>query len=299
MTAEQNDFRAPEVTPEVPSEEELAFIDEAADEAVHTPVDENAQTTLENTDQADLARPDKPKRPKRVYDPKRDGPAITSDDFDELMPRFTAPLTRFLAMRTSSPDIAEEYAQEAFVRAYVSVAKRGALIPMKLASAWLFRIAENLANDYFRRKRLIGWVSLNEPVSTNDGKPGETLADTLPANTSGDDLPKMIDDQQAVRAVLAWMPQYMQAHILYENEGVTPTERAAMIGVKPTAMNMQAARAREVFRQGFRHYQAHGRVPARTFRDIETDGTKLRYFTPQQRELGYLADISADLQPDH
>lgn len=291
MSAEQKDYGSPELNPVVPSEEELDLIDAAAAEAMNLPVDEAVEASTTRSDHIEPARPEKPKRPRRIYDPVRDGPAIMSGDFDELIPRFTAPLTHFLSAKTSSLDMAEEFVQETFVKAYISVAKRGTLVPMKFASAWLYRIAENLGIDYLRRRKLIGWVSLNEPVQTDSGKPGETLGDTLPDKTSEDDLPKMIDDQQGVRAVLAWMPPHMRAHILYEYDGVTPTERAAMVGVKPSAMNVQAARARQVFRQAFAHYQAHGRLPARVFREVETDGTKLRYYTARQRELGDLADL--------
>jgi len=68
--------------------------------------------------------------------------------FGELVDRFEVRLRAFLARRCGDPTAAEDLAQEAFVRAWRSIARYD---PRRRFSTWLFTIGARLATDHLRR----------------------------------------------------------------------------------------------------------------------------------------------------
>lgn len=70
--------------------------------------------------------------------------------FDEIDRRYRAKLCRFLARHASGPDHAEEIAQHALVKAFLSIEtlRRGDRL-----SGWLYQIAFRLAVDEARKER--------------------------------------------------------------------------------------------------------------------------------------------------
>jgi RNA polymerase sigma-70 factor (ECF subfamily) len=65
--------------------------------------------------------------------------------FQELVSRYHAPLTSYIAGRLHDQDAAEEVAQEAFVRSYLALGK---LRKPGSYYAWLFGIAERVMKEY-------------------------------------------------------------------------------------------------------------------------------------------------------
>jgi RNA polymerase sigma-70 factor (ECF subfamily) len=79
------------------------------------------------------------------------------DAYALLVERYNIPLFRYLSRMTDQPADAEELAQEAFLRAYLSLASYD---PSYRFSTWLFRIATNLAINRIKAASKI--VSLDE-----------------------------------------------------------------------------------------------------------------------------------------
>lgn len=79
-----------------------------------------------------------------------------------LVQRYNGPLFRYLLRMVGQHDEAEDLAQEAFMRAYISLASYN---PEYRFSTWLFRIGTNLAlNRLKARRRVISLDSLqNQP----------------------------------------------------------------------------------------------------------------------------------------
>ena len=73
------------------------------------------------------------------------------DDFRHLVKRYQAVLLAHLAGKLGNRDSAEEVAQEAFVRAYF---KMDRLKKPQLFFSWLFGIAERVAKEQVRRKKI-------------------------------------------------------------------------------------------------------------------------------------------------
>ncbi len=79
------------------------------------------------------------------------------DAYGLLVERYNGSLFRYLARMTGQPADAEDLAQEAFLRAYLSLASYD---PTYRFSTWLFRIATNLAINRIKASSKI--VSLDE-----------------------------------------------------------------------------------------------------------------------------------------
>lgn len=88
--------------------------------------------------------------------------------FSELVARYQDRIYRFLARLIRSPDDAQELTQETFLRAYEALAR---WTPDARLSTWLFRIARNLAFDWLRRGKRVGFVPLDEDVAASPPTP--------------------------------------------------------------------------------------------------------------------------------
>lgn len=69
---------------------------------------------------------------------------------EALLHRHRAPVIHFLHRRVQSQAIAEELAQNVFLRIYLS---RGKYVPTAKFTTWMFRIAGNLALNWIRDRR--------------------------------------------------------------------------------------------------------------------------------------------------
>ncbi len=85
--------------------------------------------------------------------------------FQTLEGKYRKSVYYMLLKMVKNPDDAEDLTQEAFAKAFVSIAK----FDSKYAfSTWLFRIATNNCIDYIRKKRVLT-VSIDQPVEGDDG----------------------------------------------------------------------------------------------------------------------------------
>jgi RNA polymerase sigma-70 factor (ECF subfamily) len=73
------------------------------------------------------------------------------DAFGRMYVSCQGPIRGFLLRRTSDPDVAEDLAQQVFVRAWQALPRyQQTGVPFM---AWLFRIARNALIDHYRRER--------------------------------------------------------------------------------------------------------------------------------------------------
>lgn len=86
--------------------------------------------------------------------------------YEVLVRRYSGTLFRYLLRLVGRPDEAEDLAQEAFLRVYLSLASYD---PTYRFSTWLFRIATNLALNRLRAERR--WVSLESLAEVPDEPP--------------------------------------------------------------------------------------------------------------------------------
>jgi RNA polymerase sigma factor (sigma-70 family) len=151
--------------------------------------------------------------------------------FDEIYAALHARLFSFLARLAQRRDVAEDLAEETWLRL---VAHASALRDDSRLGPWLFTVARNLHASYCRSRMLdfeAAAVLHLWPLPPAEPSPFEVA--------SGTELQRRID------AALATLPgAYREALLLVAVEGLTPLEAAAICGVKPDTMRQRVSRAR-------------------------------------------------------
>lgn len=145
-------------------------------------------------------------------------------DYESLFKRLHPSLFRFLHRLTGDADIAEDVAQEAFVRLLKQPLNESEVRP------WLFTVAMNLVRDGARkterRNRLLTSApSLVTPIRL----PDENL--------------ERAERIEAVRDVLDRMSERDRQLLLMREEGFKYEEIAAVVGVAPASVGTLIARA--------------------------------------------------------
>lgn len=151
--------------------------------------------------------------------------------FDDQFP----PLYRYCLRMTGEPDVAQDVAQEAFVR-LVRDEVQG---PRPALKAWLFRVAANLVRDRWRvsenRRRLLEI----HPVAP---EPPPDAQETLERE----------ERVGRVRAVLDGLPERDRTLLLMREEGFSYGEIADAVGVKASSVGTLLARAQTRFADAYR-----------------------------------------------
>lgn len=146
--------------------------------------------------------------------------AGSQEAFRELVLRFERPVFSLIARMVQDPAMAEDLAQEAFVKAYRSLHTYDA---SRKLSSWLFKIAHNTTIDHLRR-HVPDTVSL-EASPDDDGRGG--LAAVLSDGSVEDpaaaaerrDMARSLE-----RAISRLRPEYREAVVLFYVEGATYQE---------------------------------------------------------------------------
>jgi RNA polymerase sigma-70 factor (ECF subfamily) len=162
------------------------------------------------------------------------------DAFRPLVERHQDAVYSFVLRLVRNPDVAEELAQEAFVRAYTSLDTfRGA----SRFRTWVIQIALNLVRD---RRRAEGrrpvLISMNElrDQAARSGSSVDAEASHDPEwNLAREELTSRLD------GAIGRLPQdYREVFLLKHVEGLSYEEISSMTGVSIGALKVRAHRAR-------------------------------------------------------
>lgn len=162
------------------------------------------------------------------------GPEGDSAAFGELYESLQPSLLRYLERLTGDGDIAQDVAQEAFLR----LLRRTDLDPEN-ARLWIFTVATNLVRDHgravVRRKRLL----VATPV--------------LPSGPPAPDLElERRERVMRVRAALDLLSERDRQLLLMREEGFRYQEMAKAVGVAPGSVGTLIARALKKFEAVYR-----------------------------------------------
>lgn len=153
------------------------------------------------------------------------------DNLERLFREFHGPIVRYLARRLGDRDLAEELAQETFVRAM----KHG---PVSRERAWLFTVATNLVRDEARRgARERRRLSLLKSEIDAAGMPEP---DVLAAERTADALREQALARRAVDA----LAERDRMALLLREEGLDYHEIAATLGLSVGSVGTTLSRAR-------------------------------------------------------
>ena len=113
--------------------------------------------------------------------------------FGELVSRYERRLIRVILQFVRSQELAEDLAQEAFLKAYQRL---GQFDTARRFGPWLFRIGVNQTLDYLRRRKRRGWWMLFSERGT-ERDPDPAVVDPR----------QQLDLQQEVAAILDKIPE--------------------------------------------------------------------------------------------
>ena len=153
------------------------------------------------------------------------------DDFDRLFHEYHAPIVRYLTRQTGDRDLAEELAQETFLRAL----RHG---PTTNVRSWLFTVATNLVRDTARREvRQRRHLELLRAEHDEQ----ENQREYEPATPSADDLRKATLAREALYAIA----ERDRVALLMSEEGLSYPEIAAALGLSVQSVGTTLTRARK------------------------------------------------------
>jgi len=153
------------------------------------------------------------------------------ESFDLLVLRHREPLVHFLYRMVQDAEVAEELAQEVFLRAFRA---RARYQPAAKFSTWLYRIATNLALNWLRRSRNNGrYCSLGAP-ECQQPPAGEPSVEQL--------LIKRALVEQVRRAVASLPERQRAVIILYKYHGLDHDQIACILGCSVQAVKSLAFR---------------------------------------------------------
>jgi len=145
--------------------------------------------------------------------------------FAPLYERYLGPIYKYCYVRLGSPAAAEDATSEVFLKALAGLTGfRGGLF-----AAWLFRIAQNVVVDAYRRRRT------TEPLGATSqySDPSQMPEDAAEARA----------EREALRTALAALSDEQRAVVELKLAGWPDAETAAALGISPAAVKMHRYRA--------------------------------------------------------
>jgi len=166
-----------------------------------------------------------------------------AESFDVLLDRHRKPLVGFFARMVRDQALAEDLAQEAFLRVYQA---RRRYRPKAKFTTWLYRIATNLALNALRGRKGVQTVSGGDGDSSDGASQVERLADSRP--TVEQEM-LLSERERAIRQAVESLPENQRAAvILHKYQGVDYRQIGNILGVSESAVKSLLFRAYENLR---------------------------------------------------
>ncbi len=163
--------------------------------------------------------------------------ALSGDQsaFEQIVRRYQRPMVNLIARITGERDRAEDLAQEAFVKAFRSLA---AFDTARRLSSWLFRIAHNTAIDAMRRPR--------RPTVSIDSPPEGQAPLAVPvAPPEPDPVERAALGAALETALRRLRPDFRAAVVLRYDEGLPFDEIGHVMGIPEATARSHVHRARK------------------------------------------------------
>lgn len=174
--------------------------------------------------------------------------------FRELIRRYERPVFSLVYRMVRDRETAEELAQDTFVKALNNIERYS---PEFKLSSWLFKIANNLAIDHLRKRRL--------PTVSISGAPGAATASEIEATSFevAGHSPSALETLESrelgsaiERAIAALRPEYRSCIIMRHVEGRSYEEIATTLDLPLGTVKTYIHRARHELRKALE--EAHG-----------------------------------------
>lgn len=164
-------------------------------------------------------------------------------DVDRLFRTYNAQLVRYLTRRLGDSDLAEEVAQETFVRAM----RQDAITNER---AWLFAVATNLLRDAARRqereRKHLTLLAAEGRESSED------------ADAEADLSVERLRQSAAARRALGALGDRDRSALLMKEEGLSYPEIAEALDLSPGSVGTTLARARRRLVEAYEEIEGKG-----------------------------------------
>jgi RNA polymerase sigma-70 factor, ECF subfamily len=164
------------------------------------------------------------------------GHAQAGDDaaFASLYAQYQRPITGYLRRLVGNGEVAEDLAQETFLKAYRALGRTGDELNFR---AWLYRIATNNALSYHRRQRILQWL----PFASGSREPADESRHA-----------ERLGEQELVEAALRRLkPEQASLLLLRHHQGLSLSEIATVLGVDASIAKARLFRARHAFMRAY------------------------------------------------
>lgn len=172
-----------------------------------------------------------------------------ASSFSELLNRNRNLVVNYLSRMVVNRAIAEELAQDVFIRVYRS---RRTYEPTAKFSTWLYRITTNVALNHFRdEKRTQNQISLDVQDAVQvrrEAQDGSLLIE--------DRLVRDVVARQIRHAIRALPPKQRAAVIMHKYDEMDYAQISRILGCSPSAVKALMFRAYETLRLRLRYLQA-------------------------------------------
>jgi len=159
----------------------------------------------------------------------------------DLYLRYHRKILSYIYRFTGDRAAAEELAQEVFIRV---IQHAGRLRRTGSVGGWIYRIARNLALNALRRRRLIRFVSLDEPIQLEEGEVNRQEGIAAPGPDPEAASEKNEREAAVQEALLRVSPAYRESVILCDIEGRPYREAAELLGCSINTVASRVARGR-------------------------------------------------------
>jgi RNA polymerase sigma-70 factor (ECF subfamily) len=172
-----------------------------------------------------------------------------ASSFAVLLGRNRGLVVNYLSRMVLNRAIAEELAQDVFIRVYRS---RQTWEPTAKFSTWLYRITTNVALNHFRdEKRSRHYISLDMRDAAQLRRQAQDAAVLVEER-----LVREVVAQQIRRAIRSLPPKQRAAVIMHKYDDMDYSQIAGVLGCSPSAVKALMFRAYETLRMRLRNLQA-------------------------------------------
>jgi RNA polymerase sigma-70 factor (ECF subfamily) len=175
--------------------------------------------------------------------------------FEELMLRYQNRLVSLLAHMVGRADLAEDLAQEVFLRVYRA---RKQYVPGAKVSTWLYTIAGNVASNALRSRARRREVNLVSQSSDTGAQSLENAAIAASGLMPTRQLDKAELREAVQRAIEALNERQRMAVLLAKFEHLSYAEIGQIMDMSPEAIKSLLSRARSKLREVMQPYLDRG-----------------------------------------
>jgi RNA polymerase sigma-70 factor (ECF subfamily) len=186
----------------------------------------------------------------------RDGSATA---FEELVMRYQGRLITVLEHLVRRRDLAEDLAQEVFLRVYRA---RKSYVPGAKFSTWLFTIANNVASNALRSRARRREVNVAGTGAEEGSNPLERMAKAASGLMPARQVDKAEASEVIRQAIDSLNERQRMALLLSKFEGMSYIDIAESMGLTVQAVKSLLSRARTNLRELLEPYISQGQRPS-------------------------------------